>query len=110
MVQMMTIQFFFPNLFLALSTLQGVYIIIGDFNCTLVPTKDRSTKLYSTHKQTRKILLQSCKDLNLVEIWKELHPDKVEYSCYSSTHGTHSQIVSLNLHIDTYPEEMEISN
>lgn len=121
---------FFQNLFLTLSTLQGMYIISGDFNCALVPTKDRSTNIDSTHIQTRKILLQSCKDLNLVEIWRELHPDTVEYSCCSSTHGTHSRIdyflvsfgllskikecwydsivisdhaaISLNLHIDTF--------
>ena len=121
---------FFQSLFLTLSTLQGMCIIGGDFNCTLVPTKDRSTNLDSTHLQTRKILLQSCKELNLVEVWRERHPDKVEYSCYSSTHGTHSRIdyflvsfgllskikecwydsivisdhaaVSLNLHINTF--------
>ena len=95
-----------------------------------MPTKDSSTNLDSIHIQTRKILLQSCKDLDLVEIWRELHPDRVQYSCYSSTHDTHSRIdyflvscgllpkikecwydsivisdhaaVSLNLHIDTF--------
>ena len=129
MVRMMIIQHFF-SLFLTLSTLQGTYIIGGDFNCTFVPTKDRSTNLDSTRIQTRKILLQCCKDRNLLEVWRELHPDKVEYSCYSSTHGTHSRIdyflvsfrllskikecwydtivisdhaaVSLNSHIDTF--------
>lgn len=80
---------FFQNLFLTLSMLQATYIIGGDFTCTLVPTKDRSTNLDSTHIQTRKILLQSCKDLNFVEIWRKLHPDETEYSCYSSKYEAH---------------------
>lgn len=83
---------FFQNFFLTLSTLQGMYSICGDFNSTLIPTNDCSTNLDFTHIQRRRMLLQSCKDFNLVEMWRELHPDRIEYICYSSTHGTHSRI------------------
>ena len=32
---------FFNNLFLSLASLHGQYVIVGDFNCTLDPNKDR---------------------------------------------------------------------
>lgn len=34
---------FFRHLFLSVASLPGGYIIGGDFNCTLIPTLDRST-------------------------------------------------------------------
>lgn len=47
---------FFTNLFLTISSQHGYYIMGGDFNCTLDPSKDRSSGVDRTHNQTRKVL------------------------------------------------------
>ncbi len=83
---------FYSNLFLTLSTFSGFYVMGGDFNCTLDPIRDRSSGLDQSHKQTRKTLHYFIKDLNLVEIWRQLHPKYIQYSCFSRTHQSYSRI------------------
>lgn len=83
---------FFENLFLTISALEGLYIIGGDFNCTLDPVLDRSTQLDNTHIKTRKILHNYIHDLRLYDIWIIKNPSKREYSCYSSSYKSHSRI------------------
>lgn len=83
---------FFEDFFLTLSSLYGLNIIGGDFNCTLNPLVDRSTKNDPHKKQSRKTILQYITDLNLAEIWRKLNPDKLEYSCYSGIHKSRSRI------------------
>lgn len=83
---------FFENLFLTMSTLRGFYIIGGDFNCTLNPEMDRSTGCDTYKVQTRKLLKQYIVDINLVEVWREQNPGKIEYSCHSSMHKSRSRI------------------
>lgn len=83
---------FLKNLFLTLSTLRGFYIIGGDFNCTLNPEIDRSTGCDTYKTQTRKLLKQYIDDINLVEVWREQNPGKVEYSCHSGVHKSRSRI------------------
>ncbi len=83
---------FYSNLFLTLSTFSGFYVMGGDFNCTLDPIRDRSSGLDQSHKQTRKTLHYFIKDLNLVEIWRQLHPKDIQYSCFSRTHQSYSRI------------------
>jgi len=83
---------FFERLFLTVSALEGLYIIGGDFNCALDPVLDRSTQIDTTHVQARKTLINYLKDLRLIEVWRTQNPNKREYSCYSSSHKTHSRI------------------
>lgn len=83
---------FFDNLFLTLSTLPGNSIIGGDFNVTLDPLKDKSTGSDTSHTRARKSILNFMKDLSLSEIWRELNPNNIEYSCHSGTHKTYSRI------------------
>lgn len=83
---------FFENLFLTLSSLHGLNIIGGDFNCTLDPLVDRSTKSNPQKSQSRKTIIQYMTDLNLTEIWRKLNPGKLEYSCYSGIHKSRSRI------------------
>lgn len=83
---------FFTNLFLTISSLQGHYIMGGDFNCTLDPGKDRSSEVDRSHNQTRKVLKSFINDLNLIDIWRNQKPTDIQFSCYSSTHKTHSRI------------------
>ncbi len=83
---------FYQNLFLSLSSYSGQYIIGGDFNCVPDPSQDRSTGCDTSHQQTRKIIKEFMVDLNLTDIWRHLNPNKKDYSCFSSTHKTHSRI------------------
>lgn len=83
---------FFKDLFLTLATLHGLFIIGGDFNCTLNPVIDRSSGCDSSKTQTRKVLKQYIEDINLVDIWREQNPNKVEYSCQSCIGKSRSRI------------------
>ena len=83
---------FFEELFLTLTTMRGFYLIGGDWNCCLSPELDRSTGSDTTKAQTRKLLKQYMVDMNLVEVWRELNPDKREYSCHSSVGKSRSRI------------------
>lgn len=83
---------FYQNLFLSISSYPGQYIIGGDFNCVLDPTQDRSTGIDTSHQQTRKIIKKFMSDLNLIDIWRYLNPNKRDYSCFSSTYKTYSRI------------------
>lgn len=83
---------FFEDLFLTVSTLQGLYIIGGDFNCTLNPSIDRSTGSDIYKAQTRHLINQYILDMNLVEVWREQNPDKIEFSCHSGIHKSRSRI------------------
>uniref|UniRef100_A0A3P9D500 exodeoxyribonuclease III n=1 Tax=Maylandia zebra TaxID=106582 RepID=A0A3P9D500_9CICH len=83
---------FYENLFLTISTLEGLYIIGGDFNCALDPNLDRSSQTDTTHTQTRKILFNYMKDLRLNEVWRTRNPNNREFSCFSSSYQSHSRI------------------
>lgn len=83
---------FYNNLFLTISNLSGHYVVAGDFNCTLEPSKDRSSGFDNTHTRSRKTIHNFMKEFNLLDIWRYGNPDAMEYSCYSGTHKTHSQI------------------
>lgn len=83
---------FYRNLFLILTELPGYFVIGGDFNCALYPELDGSTKSDLSHLQTRTELKQYMQDFNLIDIWRNRHPDTLTYSCYSSTYKTFSRI------------------
>lgn len=83
---------FFEGLLLTVSTLEGLYIFGGDFNCTLDPVMDRLTGTDISHVQTRRKLTEFIKDLRLVDVWREKNPNKKEFSCHSSTYKTYSRI------------------
>ena len=83
---------FFNDLFLTLSTLQGSFIIGGDFNVMPDPVKDKSSGVDTSHTRARKTILNFMKDLNLLEIWRQLNPNRKEFSCHSRTHNSYSRI------------------
>ena len=89
------------NLFLNVSTLEGLYIIGGDFNCTLNPMLDRSSQKDASHGKTRKLLNSYIHDLRLTDIWWNLNPNNRQYSCFSSTQKTQS-------HLDYFLISMEL--
>ncbi len=92
MVQMMTIPHFFNDLFLVIANLPGYYIMAGDMNCVSDPTKDQSTGIDKTHTKARKVIQEFMKDLNLLDVWRDLNPAAISYFCYSGMHQTYSHI------------------
>ena len=64
-------------------------IIVGDFNTSLTPM-DRSSK-QKINKQTQ--ALNNTKDhIDLIDIYRTLHPKTADYTLFSSAHGTFSRI------------------
>lgn len=65
--------------------IDGNTIIVGDFNTPLTPM-DRSCR-HKTNKATE-ILKETIEKLDLIDIFRTLHPKKSEYTLFSSVHGT----------------------
>lgn len=83
---------FYNDLFLTLSTLSGLHMIAGDFNCTLNPEIDRSTGVDNSHNNCRATIHRFMRDFNLLDIWRERNPNIRAYSCHSGTFKTYSRI------------------
>ncbi len=83
---------YFVDLFLTLSTLAGLFVIAGDFNCTLNPCMDRSTGVDQSHNKCRAVILHLINTFSLLDIWRELKPHAKAYSCYSNVFKTYSRI------------------
>ena len=64
-------------------------IIVGDFNTPLTPM-DRSLK-QKINKETQ-VLNDTLDEMDLIEIFRKLHPNAEEYTIFSSAHGTFSRI------------------
>ena len=64
-------------------------IIVGDFN-TLLTTMDRSTKLKIV-KETQ-TLNDTMDQLDLIDIYRTFHPKAINFTFFSSAHGTFSRI------------------
>lgn len=63
----------------------------GDFNFCLDPILDKSTSSISITKSAS--TTQSfMKDLNLTDVWRQMHPQIIDYSYYSSRHNSHTRI------------------
>jgi len=69
--------------------IDGNTIRVGDFNTLLTPM-DRSSR-QKTNNAT-KILKETIENLDLIDIFRTLHPKKSEYTFFSSAHGTFSGI------------------
>ena len=70
----------------------GNTIIVGDFNIPLT-SMDRSSR-QKINKATE-ILNDTIKKLDLIDIFRTLHPKKSECTFFSSTHGTFSWITHI---------------
>ena len=64
-------------------------ILVGDFNTTLTPM-DRSTK-QKINKETD-TLNDTIGQLDLIDIYRTFHPKTMNFTFFSSTHGTFSRI------------------
>ena len=63
-------------------------IIVGDFNTPLTPM-DRSTK-QKINKETQ-TLNDIIDQLELIDIYRTFHPPKMNFTFFSSTHGSFSR-------------------
>ena len=70
-------------------------IIVGDFNTPLTPM-DRSTKQKIKETQT---LNDTIDQLDLIDIYRTFHPKTMNFTFFSSAHGTFSRIDHI-LHIN----------
>ena len=64
-------------------------IIVGDLNTPLTPM-DRSTK-EKISKETQ-TLNDAMDQLDLIDIYRTFHPKTINFTFFSSTHGTFSRI------------------
>ena len=64
-------------------------IIVGDFNTPLTPM-DRSTK-QKINKETQ-TLKYTMDQLDLIDIYRTFHPKTINFTFFSSAHGTFSRI------------------
>ena len=64
-------------------------IIVGDFNTPLTPM-DRSTK-QKINKETQ-TLSDTIDQLYLIDIYRTFHPKTMNFTFFSSAHGTFSRI------------------
>ena len=64
-------------------------IIVGDFNTPLT-TMDRSTK-QKINKETQ-TLNDTMDQLDLIDIYRIFHPQTLNFTFFSSAHGTFSRI------------------
>ena len=70
-------------------------IIVGDFNTTLTPM-DRSTK-QKINKETQ-TLNTKIDQLDLINIYRTFHPKTMNFTFFSSAHGTFSRIDHMLCH------------
>ena len=69
--------------------INGNTIIVGDFNTPLT-TMDRSTK-QKINKETQ-TLNDTMDQLDLIDIYRTFHPKTINFTFFSSSHGTFSRI------------------
>ena len=70
-------------------------IIVGDFNTPLT-TMDRSTK-QKINKETQ-TLNDTMVQLDLIDIYRTFHPKTINFTFFSSAHGTFSRIDHILVH------------
>ena len=56
------------------------YLLAGDFNLVLDLNLDKSGGSYATHSKSKDLLTSYMKTLNLIDIWREMHPDSQGYT------------------------------
>ena len=64
-------------------------LIVGDFNTPLTPM-ERSSK--QKIKKETQVLNDTLDEMDLIDIFRTLHPNAEEYTFFSSAHGTFSRI------------------
>jgi len=70
------------------------FIIGGDFNTTLNCTLDKKNGRPDTNKKCRNKIIQLMQNNDIIDIWRELHGNKMQFTWHSNTKPIiHSNIV-----------------
>ena len=65
---------------------KGVVIMAGDLYLVMNTKLDSSSTKAHRAGENANLLRKACSELGLVGIWRQLNPDKKEYTCYSGRH------------------------
>jgi len=82
---------FVQDIFLKVSAGRQNILIGGDFNFCLDPVLDKSALSVSKSKAA-KITVEFMKELNLTDVWRQMHPQTRDYSFYSGRHNSFTRI------------------
>ena len=87
-------------------------VIIGaDYNLILDPVKDCQNYQRINNPNARESILDLCAELNLIDIWRELHMDKLQYTWRKLNPFKQARLdfflISTNLYIDVENAEIE---
>ena len=58
----------------------AINILVGDFNCKMNPAKDNSRTVLANSDQSRKRLQQITNDYQYVDIWRNHHPNSLQFT------------------------------
>lgn len=58
----------------------------------LNPLLDRSSPKISSLSKAATALNQGMKDIDMIDVWRNLYPNQRDFSFFSPTHNTHSRI------------------
>lgn len=84
---------FYSKLLADISAMSSaVSVIAGDFNCVMDPEVDRSPPAGTTPSKMREATMAVCSDLQLFDTWRVLHPGERDYTFFSNSHRSFSQI------------------
>ena len=100
---------FIQNVFLQVAQAPPGWLLVGgDFNFCLDTVLDRSSDKLSLLTKAGKITMSFMKDLNLLDIWRQMHPQDREYSFYSHPHKTHTRIDNFLLSTQLFHRVLDI--
>lgn len=69
----------------------GIILVGGNFNCTLVSKLDRLPTIRKSQSKMSKAL-SNMRELGVVDIWSQLHPNERDFTLMSKVHGSYSGI------------------
>ena len=84
---------FYPHMqeLLAIDSASTI-IWAGGYNCVLDGPMDRDAVKHNTKPRMTRSLGEAVQDLALCDIWRQRHPDRRDYTCFSPTHNTYSRL------------------
>lgn len=64
---------------------KGTTILAGDLNLTMNAKLDSTSGKTHRAEKNASLLRKTCTNIGLVDVWRMLHPNKKEFTCYSGT-------------------------
>lgn len=83
---------FMQEVFLQASQALGFHLVGGDLNFCLDTVLDRSSDRPCLLSKSAKTTISFMRGLNLIDVWRQTHPQDGDYSFYSHPHNSHTHI------------------